>query len=173
VIIREKQLAFDFTGALDAHRMDGPESPMPDRMRKVDFWVEEEERVLLVEVKDPSDTRTTVKNREDFIPGLKSGRLVNESLVPKCRDTYTYLHLMQQDSKPLLYVVLLSLYEHIPRPEVFGPLQARLAARLKKEAKRPWARQYVTGCIVVNMAGWNAVFPYRVTRSSDDADSGH
>jgi len=170
MILREGQLDFDFTGALHARRMDGQGSPMPGRMRKVDFLVEEGERVLLVEVKDPSDTRTSASNRRDFIPRLRSGRLINESLVPKCRDTYTYLHLMRQDDKPLLYVVLLSLYEHVLRPDFFGPLQARLAARLRKEAKRPWAREYVSSCLVVNMAGWNAIFPYRLTRCLGDSD---
>lgn len=164
MILREGQLEFDFADCVKATRMDGSDSPMPETMRKVDFIIEEQDRVLLVEVKDPSDTHTSQRNREKFIRRLNSGQLINENLVRKCRDTYTYLHLMEKDSKPFTYVVLISLYEHKAKKDLFGPLQDKLRKRLRKEGRQPWKRRYVAACIVVNMAKWNELFPYPAAR---------
>jgi hypothetical protein len=174
MIMREGQLEFDFSGAVAATRMDGPDSPMPQRMRKVDFLVEEEGRLLLVEVKDPWNPATPLTARQDFLRRMRSGNLVNDSLVPKCRDTYTFLHLMHNEVlKPRIYIVVLGRYERRAKLELFGPLTVELRRRLKKEngAKRSWVRHYVNDCFVVSVEGWNKVFPsYPVSRCSIDAD---
>ncbi len=165
MILQEGQLRFDFSGALRAMKMDGQNSPMPNLMKKVDFLVEETDRILLVEVKDPSDSQVTATNRDDFMRRLKSNELVTNNLVPKCRDTYTYLHLMCQDDKPLIYVVVLSMYEHTQKPERFGPLQDSLRRGVKKEGPARWERQYVRDCVVLNVAGWNKRFAYTATKT--------
>jgi hypothetical protein len=162
--VREGQLVFEFPDDVRVERMDGADSPVPETMKKVDFAIEEPERILLVEVKDPSDYGTAETNRTDFVRRLKSGPLVNETLVPKCRDTYTFLHLMGRDAKPLLYVVLISTYDHKESAPHFHALKQKLAARLKKEGKLAWKRPYVTGCVVVNTEGWKQHFHYEVTR---------
>lgn len=164
MILQEGQLRFDFSGAVKAKKMDGDKSPMPPLMKTVDFLVEEDYRILLVEVKDTSDSKVTVTNRDDFMRRLKSNELVKNNLVPKCRDTYTYLHLMCQDDKPLIYVVVLSMYEHTEKPDFFGPLQAKLRTGLKKEGRHPWKRPYVLECVFLNVAGWNKRFAYTATR---------
>jgi len=164
MILREGQLEFDFSGSLSAMKVDGPGTPIPETMKKVDFVVEEAERSLLIEVKDPSDTRTTARGRASFARDLKGGKLVNEILVPKCRDTYTYKHLMGEDGKPFVYIVLVSLYEHTVRPELFGPLNDKLRSRLRREGRRNWTKLYVADCMVVNVAMWNQRLPYRITR---------
>ena len=134
-------------------------------MRKVDFFVEERDRILLVELKDISDTATTRTHREKFIKDLKSKTLIREKLVPKCRDTWTFLHLMALDNKPILYVVVITLYENDPTPALFGALMTQLSKRLKKEETQAWKRPYVSGCVILNLNGWNQSFPrYRATR---------
>lgn len=162
--LREGQLVFDFTGSVAAEKWDVPGTPVPETMRKVDFVVEEEDRFLFVEVKDISDTRTTESARAGFIDKLKSGPLVNENLVPKCRDTWAYLHLMNRDSKPIVYVVLFSAYEHTEKPDFFAGLLEKLRKRLAKEGKQPWKRRYSQDCAVANMRQWNRRFQYRVWR---------
>jgi hypothetical protein len=168
VILREGQLEFNFTGCLAATKLDESGTPMPETMRKVDFLVEETDRVLLIEVKDPSDTRAAERGKSDFIQSYKGRKLVNETLVPKCRDSYTYLHLMEESIKPLLYVVVISIYEHVPKRELFTGLTETLRVRLRKEGKRPWKRQYVKDCLVLNVAGWNQKFPYVATQGPAD-----
>lgn len=164
MILREGQLEFDFTGSLAANKVDGPGTDIPETMKKVDFVVEEAERSLFIEVKDPSDARTTAEGRASFARGLKGSKLINETLVPKCRDTYTFKHLMGEDGKPFIYIVLISLYEHTDKPELFGPLNDKLRSRLRREGKRRWNKPYVADCMVVNVAIWNQKLPYPVTR---------
>ncbi|MGO9123042.1 MAG: hypothetical protein ACLQPD_36155 [Desulfomonilaceae bacterium] len=164
MILREKRLQFDFRGCIHAEKFD--ENPaVPNVMKKVDFLVEEQDRILLVELKDISDTATTRTNRENFIRNLKSKNLIHQTLVPKCRDTWTFLHLMDLDDKPILYIVVITLYENDPRPAVFGGLMSELSKRLRKEATKAWQRRYVSRCVILNLNGWNKSFPrYRAQR---------
>jgi len=160
--LTEGQLAFDFTGCFRAWRLD--QEGIPETMKNVDFVVEESDRILLIEVKDPSDPRTTETARQSFVQNLKSKQFVNVTLVPKCRDSYTYLHLMADDRKPLVYIVILSLYEHTDRPDLFVGLQERLKLRLRKEGKKKWERQFVQDAVVLNISMWNRRFSYQADR---------
>ena len=164
MILREKRLQFDFRGCVYAEKFD--ENPtVPNIMKKVDFFVEERDRILLVELKDISDTATTRTNREKFLKDLKSKALIREVLVPKCRDTWTFLHLMDLDNKPIVYVVIITLYENNPRPAQFGGLMSQLNKRLGKEGTKAWQQPYVSGCVILNLNGWNQSFPrYRAVR---------
>ncbi|MEW6530470.1 MAG: hypothetical protein AB1473_06520 [Thermodesulfobacteriota bacterium] len=160
--LTEGHLVFDFTGSISAKRLD--QEGCPETMKNVDFVVEEPNRTLLIEVKDPSDPHTTETARQNFVQDIKSKRFVNETLVPKCRDSYTYLHLMGNNRKPFVYVVLLSLYENKDKPDVLTGLQERLKQRLRKEGKKRWVRQYVQDAVVLNISMWNRQFAYHAER---------
>ena len=107
--ISEGRLTFDFSAAVRAERLDDRGRRTPVGMSLVDFVVEEREHVLLVEVKDPQGA--AAEHREEaiarFVKELRRDRLVSETFVPKARDSYTYLHLMEQDNKAFIFVALL------------------------------------------------------------------
>lgn len=69
--IQEGELPFDFSGARSVDKLDKEGVPQPHNMKFVDFVIEEDERILLVEVKDPSSFR---------IPGLQKKKLGLEKL---------------------------------------------------------------------------------------------
>jgi hypothetical protein len=164
LILEEKQLRFDFTGCIRAEKYD--ENPaVPNLMKKVDFLVEEPNRILLVEVKNVLNPGTGRADREKFIRELKSKKLIYDGLVPKCRDSWAFLHLMALDNKPIYYAVVIDLYPNNVSPELFGPLMNALAKRLRKESTAPWKRPYVCGSAILSLVAWNQEFPnYRASR---------
>jgi len=163
---REGELEFDFTGARVVDRLDQQGVPLPHGMQLVDFVVEETNRLLLVEVKDPSAIGARPERRATWEEELRDGSFVNAELAPKCRDSYTYLHLMDRDDRPIAYLVVLGLC-NMPGilPADLDQLAKRLSARLKQEADQPWVRQYASACQVVTVADWNStVGRYSVAR---------
>ena len=170
MVMREKQLKFDFTGCLNAQRLDTKDG-MPRQWHNVDFMVEEEDRILLIEVKDPSDWSASQRGHNSFSIKIKGKDFVNQELVPKCRETYLYLHLMEKNHRPIYYIVLISLYEHVDKKGYFIPLQESLRKRLKQEGKTPWVKQYVRHAFVLNMREWNERFPhYPATRTAGSTE---
>lgn len=163
----EGALQLDFAGAQSAEKLDRRGEPMPVGMSLVDFVVEEAERVLLLEVKDPSDPSAQEKAQRRFVRQLAGDQLVNHELVPKARDSYTLLHLMERDTKPMILVLLLGDDRLRLDPALLLALKDRLLARTRQEAAEPWKRQYVADCVVATLATWPNVFPsYSVARAA-------
>ena len=173
MLLEEGELAFDFSGCVSASRLDRQGCPMPQGLKLVDFVVEEKERRLLIEVKDPEDSRATASSRLDWAQKLKGGELINGSLVPKARGSYLFLHLMEQDDKPLIFIALLGLGKVPLDPALLGPFQDRLRSRLDFEADLPWRRQYIRDCVVLAVDRWSEQFPaYPLTRKPRPAAQG-
>ncbi len=151
---REGRLVFDFSAARSVDKLDEPGRTLPYKMAFVDFVVEEETQVLLVEVKDPEAAHRDRREEEiaGFVEKLRAGKRVNEVLVPKARDSHTYFHLMRRDGKPFVYVVVLGIGPG--DPALLTNLKDRLLARLRQEADKPWRRQYVRDCMVVTPKTW-------------------
>lgn len=174
--LREAELEFDFTKARTVTRLDDPELQRPEGMSFVDFIVEDGRHLVMLEVKDPSckpkgrDARAQAKlelNRAEFLEALGKDTLISQKLTPKARDSYTWLHLMKRDTKPILYVFLLGVSELAIDPALLLGFKDRLLARLRKEAAEPWARHYVTDCLVLTEETWNNAFPqYPLARIS-------
>ena len=156
---QEGEIALDFSSAAQHFRLDEQGVARPEGMRLVDFVVEDRDRILLVEIKDASDAGTTEKDRLAFVRKLQTNQLVNESLTPKARDSYCYLHLMEQDKKPCLLVFLLGLEAMNTEPALLMGLRERLLHRVRHESDHPWVRRYVSDCVVVGLDGWNKAFP--------------
>lgn len=135
----------------------------PHGLLFVDFIVDRDSEVFLIEVKDPcsGDIPAIMKQERhnDFVERLRGRKLIDENLVPKCRDTYLFLHLMKQDAKPMKFLVLLGLECGNFDPALIGVFQTRLMNRLRKESESPWKRQYVAGCAVFTESSWNSYFP--------------
>ena len=158
-MITEGEITIDVSMAMHHFRLDEQGVARPEGMKLVDFVVEDEHRILLVEIKDPSDVGTTDKDRQQFIRKLQTQQLVNSDLTPKARDSYCYLHLMSKDKKPCLMVFLLELESLKLEPALMLSLRDRLLQRIRHESDVPWTRAYVSDCIVVGIEGWNKAFP--------------
>ena len=157
--VTEGRIEINFTAAEAVERLDEPGKPLPHGMALVDFVVEEATKTLLIEVKDPEGTPETYRAKEvkRFIKKIKDNGLIQQEIVPKARDSYTFLHLMKRDGKRFILVCLLGVGSD--DPALLGDFKNRLLARLRQETSTPWARQYVTDCIVVTPSIWSTVFP--------------
>lgn len=165
---KEGELELDFAGAVSVEQLDRIK-PKPEGLKLVDFVVEEDRRILLVEVKDPlpegipHERRDQVIERE--IGKLKTKELINSELVPKARDSYCFLHLMNRDGKPMHFIFLSGADRLGVTKELLLNFRDRLMIRLRKEANAEWRRQYVRDCSVLTQDEWNTHFGvYRVKR---------
>ncbi|RMH39589.1 MAG: hypothetical protein D6689_16095 [Deltaproteobacteria bacterium] len=157
--VREGRMELRFPGSARVERLDQRGTPLPYGMALVDFVVEEASRSLLIEVKDPEGAPDPYREEElrSFRKKMKGNGLIHNELVPKARDSYTFLHLMKRDGKRFILVCLLGVGS--PDPALLGDFKNRLLARLRQETTTAWARQYVKDCVVVTPATWASVFP--------------
>ncbi len=155
---KEGELVFQFNGAGKVEKLDEEGIPKPTGMRLVDFVVEEDNRTLLIEIKDPSASMVPGKQREEYAKKISGNELISDQLVPKARSSYTYLHLMKRDSKPFLYIVVFGLERLPDETALLMGFKDRLLQRIRCEGKEPWRRQYIKDCIVVTLDGWNKLF---------------
>lgn len=171
---REGELEFDFTAANGVEKLDNPATPLPHGMQLVDFVLEEDRRLVLVEIKDPSCSAkggnpvaeaAQEKERTRFVEKVQNDSLIAQELTPKARDSYSYLHLMKRDGKPIIYAFLLGSDKLTLDPALLLAFKDRLLARLRQEADKPWERPYVTDCVVLTEKTWAMAFPqYPMTR---------
>lgn len=156
----EKQLHFFFPDNLGWEELDRQDVQLPMGMQLVDLVIERECDTLMIEIKDPSDTRAKDKDRNKYLKRLKDNSVITTELTPKARDSYTWLHLMERDEKPIKYIVLLGLDAFEPQEQkaVLGNFKDRLLANLRKENEAPWKRKYVQDCVVLTVDMWNKVF---------------
>ena len=157
--VTEGRLEFDFTAAAQVERLDLPGTPLPHGMALVDFVVEEGRRTLLIEIKDPEGTPAPYRAEalREFVKKMEGDGLIHQEIVPKARDSYTFLHLMARDRPGLILVCVLGV--GTPDPALLGSFKNRLLRRLSKETAVPWVRQYVKDCVVLTPDMWASVFP--------------
>jgi len=165
--VREGELEVSFEGCevdeLDT-RHEGKRRPQG--MRFVDWVVERPGApVWLVEVTDPCATGATQEERGKFVESLRGKTLVEQELVPKARDSYCYLHLMERGTEEVVFVVLIGSEALQLDPGLWGPKSTELEAALLKEGYEPWKRKYVNQAIVVGSTEWAKHFPqYELAR---------
>ena len=131
----------------------------PQGMKFVDLVLHQESRTLLLEIKDPAHPNAPAAERQRFAAALSTDELISQTLTPKARDSYTFLHLMQRDDRPMLFVVLLGADRELVAPAELDGFRLRLLRRLLREADEPWRRPYVTDCIVATPETWPRHFP--------------
>lgn len=156
---REGDIELEFVGALSVEKLDATGRRMPIGMKLVDFVVEEATQIVLVEVKDPSQSGATPQRRTDFRNTMKDKSLIDGAIVPKARDSYCFLHLMNRTTKPCFIVFLLGVRSLPREPALILILQQRLKSRILQEADTPWAHQYATGVVLLTEANWASRFP--------------
>jgi hypothetical protein len=175
--VKEGELDFDFSDAKHVEKLDETGKKLPQGMMFVDFIVEEDDQLMMLEVKDPSCKAKGVdpkaetalqKQRDEFIKKLYKDDWLTEELTPKARDSYTFIHLMGRDTKPIVYVLLIGSENLSPLdPALLAAFKDRLLTRLRQEADQPWARLYVYDCFVLTEKTWNLVFPqYPLARTT-------
>lgn len=157
--ITEGELTFEFPADWQVERFDEPGATLPWGMKPVDFIVEFADRLVLIEIKDPSHTRAPGKNRDAFVRKMQTDELTHEELVPKARTTYGYLHLMNRDDREMQYVVAIGADALSLQPPLVMHLTDRLRRRLKHEAAQPWARPYIAAAQVITVADLPRVLP--------------
>lgn len=157
--VTEGRMQLDFAAAVNVQRLDRPGAPLPHGMALVDFVVEETDKTLLLEIKDPEGAAPPHRQRavDDFLRTLEGKGLIRHEIVPKARDSYTFLHRMKQDSKPFVLVCLFGV--DTKDPALLVNFKDRLLARLQKETDRAWERRYVKDCVVATPTSWAALFP--------------
>lgn len=136
-------------------------------MKAVDFIVEEPDRYLFIEFKDPQDPGSTPERRCSFIQNLQSGKL-NETLKYKFRDSFLYELASGRADKAVDYLVLIAL------EALTTPLLLHLRRELERKLPingpndQPWARPIASSCAVFNIKKWNENFPgYPIERLSE------
>ena len=167
---QEKELGFNFPDELKWEELDRQGAQLPQGMSFVDLVIERETDVLLVEIKDPSHSSAPEEERHLFLRQNKSDDYIRTRLVPKCRDSYTFLHLMERDGKPFKYIVLLGLeaFSTEQQKGLLGTYKDRLFGRVKQETDLPWKRNHIKDCAVLTVEKWNSVFgDWPVTRISE------
>lgn len=155
------ELLFDFPDGLSWSELDKQGVKLPVRMKFVDLVIERAKDILLVEIKDPSHSRSPDKERNSYLKRLTNNSVLTDELTPKARDSYLYLHLMERDKKPFKYVVLLGLDAFDPNLQkglLFG-FKDRLLADIREESFEAWKRKHIADCMVLSVDSWNQQFP--------------
>jgi hypothetical protein len=136
-------------------------------MKFVDLVIERDDDILLIEIKDPSHSKSPDKERNSYLKRLRDNSILAQELTPKARDSYLYLHLMERDTKPFKYIVLLGLdtFNFEIQKGILGDFKDRLLADIRCESYEAWKRKHITDCVVLSVNVWNKKFPeWSVTR---------
>lgn len=155
---READLYFDFSQAVRVEKLDGAQHSLSHLMKSVDFLVEWEDQLWLIEVKDPENGNIPEQHRAarsaEFRASLASDTLINEHLFPKLRDSLLYLGLDEGISdKPLRYLAIVAV-ESLEVAELEG-LRNRLWQHswVAGPPKRGWRKSFNVHAF--NVSQWN------------------
>lgn len=165
----EKELVFNFPDELTWNELDVQGRKIPKGMALVDLVIERESDCLLVEIKDPSNSAAPEKERNNYLKRLQNNSVLEEELVPKVRDSYTYEHLMERDHKPFVYIVLIGLdsFSQSVQTGLLSTFGDRLHNAIKNESDTPWIREHISQCTVLSIPMWNRWFKdWQVSRLS-------
>lgn len=153
MILREKMLQFDFSGAINAFKFDEETKTLPTYhglshcMKAVDFVVEYDDHYLFVEIKDPPTT-----GRYD---SEKDQASLVRSLTTKFRDTFLYRWAEEKLDKPVQYLCLVEIDNALT---LFLTKQLEIQLPTVEQPSR-WRRPLVFSCAVLNQRTWNKTFP--------------
>lgn len=161
MILREGDIEFDFTDAVDAIVFDEIKNKAAENyhgvseMHRVDFIVEFDEDIVFIEVKDPGNPKARAEGLEKFYGELEDGTLVG-TFVGKYIDSFLYRWAEDKISKPVHYLSLVTMDE-----ELLINLTDGITGKMPPMNKNVlrWKRQIVNNCQVFNIESWNENFP--------------
>ena len=157
--LTEGNLRITFPGAMNVRKFDSPESHgLTHCMKAVDFIVEDDDRVLFIEFKDPDHPRATDEDREAFIESFRSGRL-DEDLKYKYRDSFLYEWASGNAGKPVHYWILVGL-DRLTDTELLARTDD-LTGKLPMYGphSEEWTQPICAGCMIFNLRTWNRSLP--------------
>ena len=150
---REGSLEITVPEDISCRKFDGDGHGLSHCMKAVDFIIEESERTIFIEIKDPDNPNATDDSRKKFIEQFTDGR-TDDALVRKFRDSFLYLWAEDRISTTVDYYVLIA-SDRLDD----AMLQIRteeLKRKLPLHGSRTWKRQIVNHCAVFNLKSWNA-----------------
>lgn len=171
---REGELVFEFPTGVSPRKLDWQDGRvLPTQMKFIDFVLRLDDRCLLVEVKDPANSKARSKNRTAFVESIEKKTLIKQHLTPKVRGSYLYEHLMERDDLPFVYVVLIGLdfLETMDAGMMLTSYSDALHADVRGECWEGWSRDYISECVVLDIRQWNNKFvdwPVRREPEGDD-----
>lgn len=147
------ELLFEFPDEVEWDELDKQGVKLPVRMKFVDLVIERDADVLLVEIKDPSHSKSPDKEQNSYLKRLSDNSVLTQELTPKARDSYSFLHLMERDGKPFKYIVLIGLDAFDPSQQkaVLAGFKDRLMADIRCEAYEAWKRKHIADCAVLSV----------------------
>ena len=122
-------------------------------MKAVDLIVEEADRVLFIEIKDPGHPRAKQQDRAKFVDSFRSERL-DEDLKYKYRDTFLYEWATGNSDKPIHYWVIVAIDELTDADLLTRTNDLRRKLPLQGPPSGKWKRRIVADCIVFNLRTW-------------------
>ena len=155
----EGNLRITFPGAMNVRKFDNQESHgLTHCMKAVDFIVEDDDRVLFIEFKDPDHPRARNEAKEKFIENFRSGRL-DEDLKYKYRDSFLYEWATGNAGKPVYYWILIAL-DRLTETELLARTDA-LKGKLPLHGPHSavWPQPICAGCVIFNLRTWNRRLP--------------
>jgi hypothetical protein len=141
----ESNIEFGFNGDIVTHLQD---NSFGYGMRDVDFIVKAKNRTFLFEVK------ATVSNPTDY---LSDDILIQ--FVEKARDTYTYLHLMDEANTQLEFAAIVHFKCGGPDSASLVTRQDSLRARLSRQRRGAWKRTYVDEAFIIPIGEFTLRYP--------------
>lgn len=160
----EGDLRITVSNAENVRRFDGSDHGLSHCMKAVDFIIEQADRFVFIEFKDPYQPGSTERERQRFISRFESGGL-DDDLTYKYRDSFLYEWASGRANKPVYYLVLVAA-DHLA-DDVFLARTEDLKRKLPVTVPDSWSRLFVHGCSVFNVTLWNRYLPdFPVTRIS-------
>ncbi len=163
--LEEKDLRIEIPAGVNARKFDAESHGF---MKAVDFIIEEKNRIIFVEFKDPDNPESEPKDKEKFADKFITGEK-DSDLYYKYRDSFLYEWASGRidDSKKHIYCVLVSL-ESLDAPLLMARsdvLKKKLPVGIPQNTS--WKKTIADGCVVFNIKSWNKSFPqYQVSRIS-------
>ncbi|MBW2068241.1 MAG: hypothetical protein JRI31_05110 [Deltaproteobacteria bacterium] len=163
-VLKEGNLELTLPPGVRGRRFDDHNHGLSHCMKAVDFIVEEADRVLFIEFKDPDHPHAEPKARNAFLKELLLGGK-DDDFVRKYRDSFLYRWAENVAEKPIFYYVLIAASQ-LDEAQLLARTDA-LKRKLPVDGPESgaWKRQIVAGCAVFNLDTWNKHLPqYPVKR---------
>ena len=163
-VLREGLLELTLPHGVQGRKFDDHNHGLSHCMKAVDFIVEESDRVLFIEFKDPDHPHANQKDRKAFLEELQAGGK-DDDLVRKYRDSFIYRWAENADEKPIAYYVLIATSRLDEAMLLVRTEELKRKLPMEGPVSGTWKRQIVAECGVFNIDTWNRYLPqYRVKR---------
>lgn len=127
-------------------------------MKAVDFIVEESDRILFIEFKDPGHPHAQEAKTQKFVDALLSGKL-NDDLKYKYRDSFIYEWASNNVGKPIHYWVLVAVDDLTEAALLKQTEDLQRSLPLQGPASGAWTQAIAADCVIFNIATWNKHLP--------------